>query len=72
MLVPETSVNEDHSAKSWKDQVRFSRKIFAMKTESVPKAMRETSNDQLGLHSFAPDSAHVCAPALGCDFVHSD
>lgn len=41
-----------------------------MKPETVAKAMHEAANQQLGLHIFAADGAHVGASSLGSEVVH--
>jgi len=56
--MPEAAMNKDHRLVFRKHKIRFTRKIFAMKTESKPATVQATSDDKFGFGVFAPDAGH--------------
>jgi len=37
--MPEAAMNKNHSAVFWQNYIRFSRKIFTVKTKTIAKGM---------------------------------
>jgi len=69
VLMPETTVDENHGALACENQVRFARKILPMESVSVSELMSEAPNDHLGACIFTPDRSHDFASALTCEGV---
>ena len=69
MLVPETSVNENHLAPSRKHEIGFAGQVAAMQTEPVAHRMQETAHGHFGLHAFRPDAGHDFATAFGSNGI---
>lgn len=69
VLVPKTTVDENHLAAAWKNQVRFARKVFDVQPVSESQAVDELAHDHFRRSIFAADAPHVftavhAAPAL--------
>jgi hypothetical protein len=64
MLVPEAAVNKYHFPAGRKDDIGFSRKIFAMQAESVTEVVNQPAERKLWTRVFAADAPHVGAAAF--------
>jgi hypothetical protein len=70
MLMPKTSVHEDHFPESRKNNVRMARQILAMQAESVAQAMDQTAEDEFRIGIFASYTPHVGASLVQTELVH--
>ncbi len=61
MLVPEASVNKDDLSPSGENEIRFSRKVFSVKSEPIPQTVRQGSDDYLRF-GHSPGSCTPIAP----------
>lgn len=62
VLVPKTSVDEDHLASAGKGQIRAAGQIFAMEPIAVPHAVRQTAHDHFQARILALDRLHDATP----------
>lgn len=58
MLMPKTSVNQDHFAEGWKDNIRTARQVPAMQSKSVSQRVRETPHELFGFGVLSPNFPH--------------
>lgn len=58
MAMPETTVNKDRRFPFWKNQIRRSRKIFAMEAKPQAERMDNFSHDKLRSRILSPDARH--------------
>ena len=58
MTVPETPVDENYLAASWKGEIWLSREVGAIETESVTEPVRQASHEALGFRVAALDRLH--------------
>ena len=63
MSVPQAASDLDHRPALREYDVRPSRQVTAMKSESEAKAMQETAHNDLRLCVLPPDRGHHCAAA---------
>jgi hypothetical protein len=61
MLVPEAAMNKYHFPAARKNDIGFSRKIFAMQAEPVTEAVNQAAECNLWIRVFAGDTPHVGA-----------
>lgn len=71
MLMPETSVDEDDGFVTGQNNVRLSRKVFAVKAKTVSQGMKQAAYDHLGLCVFAPDGCHVATSLFFAESIHA-
>jgi hypothetical protein len=64
MLVPEAPVNKYHFPEGRKNQIGFSRKIFAMEAEPVAEPVNQAAKCKLWARVLAADARHVGTAAL--------
>lgn len=69
MAMPETAVNEDHSAEPRKYQIGASRHIWRMKSVAEAARMKGAPDQQLGLRVLAFDTGHHPAAGLLIDYI---
>ena len=64
VAMPEAAVNEDDGFVFGKNDVGTTGEVFAVETKAVTHAVKERSDEDLGLCVFALDSRHVPRPPL--------
>jgi hypothetical protein len=64
VAVPKTSMDEDHFAARAEHQVGLPRKSVKVQPIPVPQSMYQRANQQLGLHVFTLDPAHIFGTAV--------
>jgi hypothetical protein len=64
MLMPETSVHEDHFLLCWENDVRVARQTFAMETIAITQTKEKAPNLKFRRHVLASDATHVLAAAF--------
>lgn len=62
--MPETTVHEYDLSAGWKGDIRLSRKLSVMQAIAIAQAMKEFSDDFLGLGIYAADAGHKCTTHL--------
>jgi hypothetical protein len=70
MPMPEASMNKNHGAVLRQNDIRSSRQIASMQTESKSEAVQNRTNGLLWLRVTAFDSGHVGAALLRGQPVH--
>lgn len=70
--MPKTSMDENHLAPAWKDEIGFSGKPCIVQAISKSERVHETADYQLGFHISAADARHVDASAFGSQFVRHE
>jgi hypothetical protein len=68
--MPEAAMNEDNSVPARKDKAGFTRKVFAVKPETVAHRVSKAADGDLGFGVPAADGAHVRAAAGRRNLVH--
>lgn len=58
MLVPKTTVNKDDGAIFWKDNIRLSRKVFAMQAKPIAHSVKQRTDKQLRPGIARSDARH--------------
>lgn len=71
MAMPEAAMDEYTNSQFRYYNVRISREVFLMKTESVSISMKKFSNDQFRARIFSPDVAHHSGARYFVDDIHS-
>ncbi len=69
MHVPETTMDQNRLAPERENEVRPARKPTVMKHVSITRAMKQPSDDHLGLRVLALNRGHVAAALLGSQNV---
>jgi hypothetical protein len=72
MLVPEAAVNQYDLAARRENNIWAARQILAVKPESVPEPVNQTTQNNFRTSVLAADARHICAAAPLTDFVHQN
>jgi hypothetical protein len=71
MPMPETAMNENYLFKPGEYKVWGARHISTMQSETIPKGVRQTSDNQFRFRIFALNAGHQGRLFAGGDNVHT-
>ena len=70
--MPEATVNEDHFAEAWKDDIGGSRQVSSMQTKPVTKGVSQAAHKNLWLRVLPLNAGHQDRAFRRRDDIHND
>ena len=70
MPMPKTAMHEDYFLSSREHQVRSTREIAPMKSETIPEPVRQTAYGEFRFGVSATDAGHHRGPTVGRNYIH--